>query len=103
MNLWTRFRQVARHPATAIAATIFILFVQPPVEEHWKGSYMLPVGISLENVAMAVLVLYAVLRYESPLGILLNSKLLRHLGVISYSLYLWRKQLFTCAQPLLSL
>lgn len=46
MNLWTKFREVARHPATAIAAIIFLVAVDQPAEQHWKGSYTLPVGIS---------------------------------------------------------
>ncbi len=98
MNLWTKFREVARHPATAIAAIIFLVAVDQPAEQHWKGSYTLPVGISLENLAMAVILLFAVFHHKSPIGKALNSNLLRHFGIISYSLYLWQ-QLFTGPQP----
>ncbi len=98
MNIWTGFRKATLHPAAAIAASIFLLAVQPPLEERWRGSYMLPLGISVENVSILVIVQYAVLRHESALGVLLNSRLLRHCGRISYSLYLWQ-QLFTGPQP----
>jgi peptidoglycan/LPS O-acetylase OafA/YrhL len=94
MRLCSRFRQLALHPAAAIAALVFLLAVDPLAELRWKGSYMLPVGFSLENLAIAVILLYVVFRHESPLGKVLNSRLLRHLGIISYSLYLWQ-QLFT--------
>ena len=52
------------------------------------------VGFSLENVAIAVIVLYSVFRYDSPLGRLLNLRAVKHVGMISYSIYLWQ-QLFT--------
>ena len=98
MNLWPRIRKAACHPVAVIAAVSFLLFAHPPLEERWKGWYSMPAGISLENVAMAVILLYAVFCHESPLGKVLNSRPLRHLGVISYSLYLWQ-QLFTGPQP----
>ena len=98
MNLWPRLRKAACHPVAVIAAVSFLLFAHPPLEERWKGWYSMPAGISLENVAMAVILLYAVFCHESPLGKVLNSRPLRHLGVISYSLYLWQ-QLFTGPQP----
>ena len=52
------------------------------------------IGFSLENVAIAVILLYAVFRHESLLGKFLNLAPVRHFGVISYGLYLWQ-QLFT--------
>jgi peptidoglycan/LPS O-acetylase OafA/YrhL len=41
-----------------------------------------------------VLLLHVVFRHESALGKMLNLKFMRHLGTISYSLYLWQ-ELFT--------
>ncbi len=56
--------------------------------------YLMTIGFSLENVAIAVILLYAVFRHESLFGKFLNLGPLRHFGVISYGLYLWQ-QLFT--------
>ncbi len=56
--------------------------------------YLMTIGFSLENVAIAVILLYAVFRHESFLGKFLNLAPVRHFGVISYGLYLWQ-QLFT--------
>lgn len=94
MDIWPRFRKLALHPAAPIAAIIFLVAFDTPAERHWAGKYILTVGYSLENLAIAVLLLYVVFRHQSPLGKILNLKLLRHLGMISYSLYLWQ-QLFT--------
>lgn len=94
MNIWPRFRKLALHQAAPVAAIIFLLAVDTRAEQHWAGGYRLTMGYSLENLAIAVLLLYVVFRHESPLGKLLNLKFLRHMGTISYSLYLWQ-QLFT--------
>ena len=94
LNIWPRFRKFALHPAACIAAIVFLLAVDTPAASYWKGKYTVTVGVSLENLAIAVLLLYVVFRHESPLGKMLNLKLLRHLGTISYGLYLWQ-QLFT--------
>jgi peptidoglycan/LPS O-acetylase OafA/YrhL len=94
LNVWPRFRRLALHPAAPIAAIVFLLAIDTPAERHWAGAYTLTVGYTLENFAIAVLLLYAIFRHQSPLGKILNLKPLRHLGKISYSLYLWQ-QLFT--------
>jgi peptidoglycan/LPS O-acetylase OafA/YrhL len=56
--------------------------------------YLMTIGFSLENVAIAAILLYAVFRHESFVGTFLNLAPVRHFGVISYGLYLWQ-QLFT--------
>jgi peptidoglycan/LPS O-acetylase OafA/YrhL len=94
MDIWRGFRRIALHPASPIAALIFLMAVDIPASLRWRGNYTLTAGFSLENFAIAVLVLYVVFRHESPVGKLLNLKWVRHLGTISYSLYLWQ-QLFT--------
>jgi peptidoglycan/LPS O-acetylase OafA/YrhL len=93
MDICQRFRRVALHPASPIAAILFLAAVDVSASLRWRGNYTLTAGFSLENLAIAVLVLYVVFRHESPLGKLLNLKWVRHLGTISYSLYLWQ-QLF---------
>jgi peptidoglycan/LPS O-acetylase OafA/YrhL len=94
MDVWQKVKKVALHPLTPISGIIFLLSIDPQIERHWKSMYWLTVGISLENVAIAGILFYVVFRHESPLGRILNTGLLRHLGKISYSLYLWQ-QLFT--------
>lgn len=94
MNIWQRAMKIALHPAVPIAAIIFLVAVDTRAEQRWKGMYFGTVGISIENVAIAGILLYAVFRDQSLLAKVLNLKLLRHLGAISYSLYLWQ-QLFT--------
>ncbi len=94
MDVWRTFRRLATHSASLIAAIIFLMAIDTPAFYRWGGKYTLTIGISLENLAIAIILLYAVFRHESLLGKALNLKLMRHLGEISYSLYLWQ-QLFT--------
>jgi peptidoglycan/LPS O-acetylase OafA/YrhL len=94
LKLWEKARRLALHPIAPIAALVFLTCVDTPAELRWRGMYLMTVGFSLENVAIAVILLYAVFRHESFLGKFLNLAPVRHFGVISYGLYLWQ-QLFT--------
>ncbi len=94
LEVGQRLKKTALHPASPIVAIAFLLALDPAAEHRWDGRYTTPLGLSLENVAIAVLLFYVVFRHSSPLGQVLNSKLLRHFGKISYSVYLWQ-QLFT--------
>ncbi len=94
LGVGQRMKAIALHSASPILAIVFLLGLDPAAEHRWDGRYVTTVGLSLENVAIAVVVFYAVFRYSSLLGRLLNTRVLRHIGRISYSLYLWQ-QLFT--------
>ena len=48
-------------------------------------------GVTLTTLSIAILLLYVVIRHESPAGRVLNWAPLRHVGMISYSLYLWQQ------------
>ncbi|HEY1579028.1 MAG TPA: acyltransferase [Terracidiphilus sp.] len=94
LKLWEKARRLALYPVAPIAALVFLTCVDTPANLRWRGMYLMTVGFSLENVAIAVILLYAVFRHESLLGKFLNLAPLAHFGVISYGLYLWQ-QLFT--------
>ncbi len=51
------------------------------------------VGISLQNVGIAVCVAWCVVNYPGRLGKLLNSRPFASLGLMSYSVYLWQQPL----------
>ncbi len=56
--------------------------------------YRRSVGLTLESLLLAFLLAWLVARPNTRLGGWMNHAALRHVGVISYSLYLWQ-QLFT--------
>ncbi len=74
----------------------FYFLVQPLLESRYKGSFTLVFGDSLDSIACGVVLLCVTTVPGCWLGRLLNLKSMRHLGIISYSLYLWQ-QLFTGA------
>jgi peptidoglycan/LPS O-acetylase OafA/YrhL len=94
MDLWKTARSITLRPWAPALALFFLFAIATPAELRWRGTYQMSVGISLENIAIATLVLFAVFRHHSYLGQLLNWRPIRHIGMISYSLYLWQ-QLFT--------
>jgi peptidoglycan/LPS O-acetylase OafA/YrhL len=82
------------HPALAMFAAFFFLVLSPYIEARFAARFTWPIGYTLRGVCVSVVLLYVVRNPVSVAGRFLNSRLIRHLGVVSYSLYLWQ-QLFT--------
>ena len=72
----------------------FYFLAQPALVEHYKGIFTLSLGFSLDALGCGIVILYVTNVPGSLPGRLLNRPWLRHLGIISYSLYLWQ-QMFT--------
>lgn len=68
----------------------FLLVLHPLLESHFYGRYSLLFGMTLEGVCISAFTVAVVTRPATLAGRLLNTRALRHLGVISYSLYLWQ-------------
>jgi peptidoglycan/LPS O-acetylase OafA/YrhL len=94
LKIGQRFTRLAIYRITPVLSLLFLFFVDTPAEQHFRGNYSMTIGISASNIAIAALLLNVIFRHEAPLGKLLNWRPVRHLGMISYSLYLWQ-QLFT--------
>jgi peptidoglycan/LPS O-acetylase OafA/YrhL len=54
------------------------------------GRYDLAIGMTLEGLCICVITIFVIKRPTTLPGKTLNSAVLRHIGVISYSLYLWQ-------------
>lgn len=57
----------------------------------FRGAYLLPLGYSLNGLAIALLVTYLVQRPGTWPGRVLNSRPAKHLGALSYSLDIWQQ------------
>jgi peptidoglycan/LPS O-acetylase OafA/YrhL len=77
----------------AFGFPLFVFVVSPQLEHRFGGAYTYLVGYSLVGFSIAMMMLYAIRESQTAIARLLNSRELVHLGVISYSLYLWQ-QLF---------
>lgn len=86
-------------PWVAAAASAFALFASPALQLRYKGAYVLPFGMTLDACCITIVLLYAVRFSTGRFGRILNLRWVRHLGVLSYSIYLWQ-QLFTGPAPL---
>jgi peptidoglycan/LPS O-acetylase OafA/YrhL len=74
----------------AAACSLFVLVLGPILQARFRGSYGLVIGLTLNAICLSQILMYAVSVPDSLLGKFLNLRVLRHLGVISYSLYLWQ-------------
>jgi peptidoglycan/LPS O-acetylase OafA/YrhL len=75
----------------AALSGLFVFVLSPILQAHFRGSYTLVIGLTLNAICMSQILLYVVRVPDSALGWVLNTRVLRHLGVISYSLYLWQE------------
>jgi peptidoglycan/LPS O-acetylase OafA/YrhL len=78
-------------PCAAVAALAIHLMFQGSM--RWLFAIAMTVATPIEAVLLAVFVVWAVSNPGHPMGRVLNWRLLRIVGVGSYSLYLWQ-QLF---------
>jgi peptidoglycan/LPS O-acetylase OafA/YrhL len=81
-------------PWIVAPACLYVLFADPLLFEKFRGYYSLPLGLTLEAGCISLVLIYVVRRPETLAGRVLNLPAIRHIGVMSYSLYLWQ-QLFT--------
>lgn len=85
--------------AVALAAVAFVLtpYIYTKLEGRIAGAYGLVVFYSVQPLCIGAVLVYVVEHAGSLAGRILNNALLRHIGVVSYSLYLWQ-QLFTAPE-----
>lgn len=75
-----------------LLAFLFLFMLSPYLKYKLKGSYIMTVGYTLEGVSIVfLLVSLLTLNSKNPLYQFLNSKVLCHLGILSYGLYLWQQ------------
>ena len=97
--LWDDERFVASverllRPWNVAAACFFLIFVDRILNEKFHGYYSLSSGMTLQAICISVVLVYFVRKPQTLVGRWLNNPAVRHMGVISYGLYLWN-QLFT--------
>jgi peptidoglycan/LPS O-acetylase OafA/YrhL len=70
---------------------VFVFVISPQLEHRLGGAYTYTMGYTLVSFSVVMMMLYAVRESEAPVGKLLNSRFVVHIGVISYSIYLWQQ------------
>jgi peptidoglycan/LPS O-acetylase OafA/YrhL len=79
-------------PLAAAAALVVHLLFQGST--RWRFAIAVIVATPLEAVLLAVFIVWAVSNASHPIGKILNLRLLRIVGIGSYSLYLWQQLFF---------
>ena len=79
-----------------LLGTFYILLAVPLLTRTFRGAYSITIGPTLEGLAIASVIYWVVCNADTLVGKTLNSRVVVHVGVISYSLYLWQ-QLFTAS------
>lgn len=74
---------------------LFLFVVSPWLNDRFRGMYSVTVGISFNSIAVAFLMLWVIRHPRSFPVRLLSTPLARHVGVLSYSLYLWNPLFLT--------
>jgi peptidoglycan/LPS O-acetylase OafA/YrhL len=107
IGCWAALEQEARpasrilaflaRPATALCAAVYCLLLSAIVRR--VGLANAAVGYSLEALSAGAVILWAIRNPGSAVGRILNSRPLVHVGVMSYSLYLWQQLWLTHETP----
>jgi peptidoglycan/LPS O-acetylase OafA/YrhL len=83
-----------RSPAWPIGVFLAVWVVSSVLAAKFRGMWILTVGITVESLAAAFLLLWIVNHPTATFTRALAWRPLAHVGVLSYSIYLWQ-QLFT--------
>jgi peptidoglycan/LPS O-acetylase OafA/YrhL len=88
------------HPLFLGGLLFFVLLVSPVLSMRFGGAYDEPIQHTLLGASISIFLFYCIQGPKSLVGRVLNFSPIRHLGVISYSVYLWQ-QIFDGSQPLI--
>ena len=85
-----RFRRPAWPIIAALLAWIALPELQSALPGHLSGAFDLTIGRTLSGLCIAFVVGWLLRHPTSVAGRFLNTRLLVHTGVLSYSIYLWQ-------------
>jgi len=77
-----------------LVAIFWVSVIAPPLAGRFLGVYLFLVGYTMEAACITLVMLWLIERPDSFAGKVLNHRAVVHIGVVSYSFYLWQ-QLFT--------
>jgi len=94
--LWNdkNFQRIADkvlRPELFAGSVLFLTAIGPLFETSLRPRYQWLIGYPLHGVLISFVLVYAVKKPTSLPGRFLNLRVMRHIGVISYSLYLWQE------------
>jgi peptidoglycan/LPS O-acetylase OafA/YrhL len=97
-ELFNRLVKKFLRPPMLALATFFLFVASPILAARFEAPYVRPFGYTIIGFCISIILIYVVRNPASPAGQVLNNPVVRHLGMISYGLYLWQL-LFTGLRP----
>jgi peptidoglycan/LPS O-acetylase OafA/YrhL len=85
-------KRIYSKPFLILLAFIYLLLVNPYLDETFKGAYTITIGLSLRNIVILIIIFWSI-QVETWFSRFLNTKVMVQIGIISYSIYIWQ-QLF---------
>jgi peptidoglycan/LPS O-acetylase OafA/YrhL len=76
-------------------ASLCFAVIDTVLTMRFKSAYLLSIGFSLQNLMIVLLIAHVVFYDKTMLGRILNYPVVVHVGLISYSLYLWQQLFLT--------
>lgn len=67
-----------------------VIFLSDCLGARFQNYWELPIGITITGIAIAFFLLWCVRNPRSAVGRVLNARLIMHIGVLSYSIYVWQ-------------
>jgi len=67
-----------------------VIFLSDCMGARFQNYWKLPFGLTICGVAIAFFLLWCVRNPSSAVGRVLNARLVMHIGVLSYSIYIWQ-------------
>jgi len=87
-NFKAKYLKYLQNKFLIIFSILFIFIFSKYLSLHFKGMYVLSVGISLENIFILIFIFWCIY-VPTKFSQLLNTKVFIQLGLISYSMYIW--------------
>jgi len=98
LGILTELLEKIRRSAAIACAALLLLQVENLLGLRFGGYWDLAFGITIQGLCCAVIVIYCMSQTENLLGRFLNHPVMRHIGTISYAIYLWQ-QMFSLDEP----
>lgn len=93
-NLKEKWMKIIQSKYLIWCIAVFMFIISPLLSMRFKGNYNLILGISLNNICIMFLIFWCI-NVESKISRFLNAKYVMHVGVLSYSLYIWQQLFLT--------
>ena len=102
---WEEWQQKFLNGWTASALAVLAFYILPGITtllpKKLAGGVSLGIAPTITAFCIGFLLLYCIDNGNKRMLRLLNMRLIRHIGILSYSLYLWQQLFLSQARPLL--